>query len=116
MLIVLKGNPKSTQHCYGQRGKIRYMKKDARMLKEDYAKQAVEQWGDDPIDCPLKLKIDLYFGDKRIRDWDNWHKLSMDALTGIVWADDSQIQKATVEKFYSKENPRIEIKINLIKN
>jgi Holliday junction resolvase RusA-like endonuclease len=35
----------------------------------------------------------------------------MDALTGIVWLDDSQIQTAHVSKYYDKDNPRIELTI-----
>jgi Holliday junction resolvase RusA-like endonuclease len=35
----------------------------------------------------------------------------MDALTGIVYEDDSQITEAYVVKDYDKENPRIEINI-----
>jgi len=38
----------------------------------------------------------------------------MDALTGIVWEDDSQIVEALVKKRYDKENPRIEIVINTL--
>ena len=33
----------------------------------------------------LEVTICLYFKDNRRRDWDNWHKLSMDALQGIVF-------------------------------
>ena len=113
MKIILKGKPISTQHAYGQRGKIRYMKKVAKDLKKCYAEQAWEQWQSDALSCTLAIKIDIFFGDKRIRDWDNWHKISMDALTGIVWDDDSQIKKATVETHYCKENPRIEIELSI---
>lgn len=35
----------------------------------------------------------------------------MDAMTGIVYEDDSQIISALVEKFIDKDNPRIEIDI-----
>jgi Holliday junction resolvase RusA-like endonuclease len=38
----------------------------------------------------------------------------MDALTGIVYKDDSQIEQGFVTKYYDKENPRIEIEINCI--
>ena len=33
----------------------------------------------------------------------------MDALTGIVWEDDSQIVEAVVRKNHDKEQPRIVI-------
>lgn len=50
----------------------------------------------------------------RKSDWDNFHKLSMDALTGIVWADDSQIVEANVRKEYDPKKPRIEIVVNAL--
>ena len=91
------------------------MTRKGRLLKESYTAQAREQWKRKPTSNTIEIHIKLFFGDKRVRDWDNFHKISMDALTGIIWEDDVQIQKATVEKSYSKENPRVEIEINVHK-
>ena len=111
MKIILTGNPYSTGNIYfsGLRPGMRFLNKKAKKQKEDYQYQAIQQWNSDCLTGNLDIEIKLYFGDKRKRDWDNYHKLSMDALTGIVWEDDSQIQSAKVEKFYDKENPRIEL-------
>jgi len=117
MKIILQGNPFSNNSIYFSSPKklgLRFMSKKGKELKKCYATQARQQWNSDPLQEELEIAIQLYFGDKRKRDWDNYHKLSMDALTGIVWEDDSQIQKAIVEKFYDKENPRIEIAIDEI--
>lgn len=115
MIIILKGEPLSTGSIYRAtcRGKFptTYMTTTGKALKESYGWQAKSQWKDKPLSGELEIAIKLYFGTKRKADWDNFHKLSMDALTGIVWVDDSQIQKATVEKFYDKQKPRIEITI-----
>lgn len=35
----------------------------------------------------------------------------MDALEGIIYEDDSQIEEVKILKFVDKENPRIEIMI-----
>lgn len=110
--IILTGNPISTQHAYGQHGKIRYMKKNAKELKESYWYEAKKIWRRKPLSGILEIEIHLFFGDKRIRDWDNWHKISLDSLTGIVWNDDSQIKKATIIVGYDKERPRIELCVN----
>lgn len=91
------------------------MSKKGRELKESYVAQAKQQYKVPLLDVELNLEIHLYFGDSRIRDWDNFHKISMDALTGTVWVDDSQIQRATVEKHIDKANPRIEITITKYK-
>jgi Holliday junction resolvase RusA-like endonuclease len=80
-------------------------------LKEAYQWEAKSQWRGKPLQGDIKLSITLYFGTKRKADWDNFHKLSCDALSGIVYADDSQIVEATVVKAYDKARPRIEISV-----
>lgn len=110
-LIILLGNPRSTGAMYFHHGHRAFIKKDYKELKDSYSLQARTQWKENPTEDLLEIGIKLFFGDKRKRDWDNFHKLSMDALTGIVWVDDSQIKKATVELFFDKNNPRIELKI-----
>ena len=116
MVLILLGEPKSTQHIYRYacRGNhpAMYMSAEGKTLKESYQWQARSQWKRKPLAKSLQIAVKLYHGTKRVTDWDNFHKLSMDALTGIVWLDDSQIQEADVCKFYDKENPRIEIIIN----
>lgn len=113
-MITLLGNPLSTQNIYLQHGRIRFMKKAAKELKESYQWQAKSQWKKKILESDLAIQIAIYFGDKRKRDWDNFHKLTMDALTGIVWIDDHQIKKAEIKLFYDKKNPRTEISIESI--
>ena len=62
--------------------------------------------------CQVKMIIDIYYHLNRKYDWDNFHKLSMDSLTGICYEDDSRIQEALVRKHYDKENPRIDIQLS----
>lgn len=52
--------------------------------------------------------------DKRVRDLDNHLKIVFDALTGVVWEDDKQIQEMTIRKDYDKENPRVELDVVLL--
>lgn len=115
MLITLAGEPKSTQHIYKFRcaGRIpmMYMDKDGKAIKESYQWQAKSQWKIKPIKDALNVKIDLFFANKRNHDIDNYNKILLDALSGIVWEDDGQIQSMYVTKYYDKENPRIEITI-----
>jgi Holliday junction resolvase RusA-like endonuclease len=116
MKITLIGKPRSTGTLYKTmcRGNFprTYLISDGEKLKSDYAKQARLQWGREPIkEHGIMLDITVYVGDRRKSDWDNFHKLSMDALTGVVWEDDSLISDANVHKRYDKENPRIEVQI-----
>lgn len=111
--ITLKWQPLSTQHIYLQKGRMRFMKKEAKELKENYIrqiKQQIPEWFEIYKDTVM-VEIFLYFGDKRKRDRDNYHKLSMDSMNWLVFIDDNQITYAVVQKHYDKLNPRIEIRI-----
>lgn len=114
-MITFLGAPKSTSHIYKFqcRGKIpmMYMTAEGRKIKETYQLQAKEQWGKKPSDASVELGIKIYFGDKRVRDIDNYGKLLLDSMTDIVYEDDKQIKKMTVEKFIDVDNPRIEVEI-----
>jgi Holliday junction resolvase RusA-like endonuclease len=81
-------------------------------LKEQYQWEAKAQWKGKPLVGAVQADITLYFGTKRAADWDNFHKLSCDALSGIAYQDDSQITRATVALAYDKARPRIELSIS----
>lgn len=85
------------------------MTEDGKTMKEQYQWEARSQWHSEPFQGDIEVDIKLFHGDKRIRDIDNYNKILLDALTGILWYDDKQIQKMTITKLYDKENPRIEI-------
>jgi crossover junction endodeoxyribonuclease RusA len=111
--IVLSGEPKSTGHIYRYacRGTFpaMYMTTFGRKLKEQYQWEARAQWKGKPLVGDIEVSITLYFGTKRKADLDNFNKLSLDALTGIAYEDDSQIAKLTIERSYDKTRPRIEL-------
>jgi crossover junction endodeoxyribonuclease RusA len=86
------------------------MTKIGKDIKEDYVKQIKSQYKGKPIEEDVEMEVVLYFGDKKRRDIDNYGKL-LDCLNGTILVDDSQIQKLTIKKDYSKEEPRIEIVI-----
>lgn len=116
MRIILWGEPKSTNSiyktvCRGGKSFV-YLTKEGKDIKEYYGLLAKSQFKGKPLKTPIKVSIDLYFGDKRRRDWDNYHKLSFDALNGIVWEDDSQIYEVCVRKFLNDKNPRIVLDID----
>jgi Holliday junction resolvase RusA-like endonuclease len=49
--------------------------------------------------------------DQRDLVLDNFNKLWQDALTGIVYEDDSQIAELHLYRDYDKARPRIEIEV-----
>jgi len=85
------------------------MKREAKDLKANYIRQINQQYVWKPLEKQVFTMIKIYFWDRRKRDWDNYHKLSMDSLEWTVLVNDNQIRKALVELDYDKENPRIEI-------
>lgn len=112
MKITLCGNPISTNELYRRHGHIIYMSNKGKRMKESYQWQAKTQCrGFKCLTEPFKVGIKLYFGDNRRRDIDNYNKILLDSLSGIIWKDDRQIQKMSIEKFVDLENPRIEIEV-----
>jgi Holliday junction resolvase RusA-like endonuclease len=87
------------------------MTPDKKALKEQYQWEARSQWNGKPLDGDVEVSITLYFGTKRRADLDNFNKLSLDALTGIAYLDDSQIAKLSIERGYDKARPRIEVAV-----
>lgn len=115
MQIILTGEPRSTGSIYKSHCKFGfptvYMNHEGKDLKESYQWEAKSQWKDEPMNCPLTIEIKLYFKRGGKHDIDNFGKILLDSLTGIVWVDDSQIEQMIVSKFIDKSNPRIEIDI-----
>lgn len=120
MKIILTGEPRSTNNVYKYHCKFGfpsgYLSKEGKALKEDYiwqAKQAMIKNRKKMTTSPVEIDIKLFFGTKRIHDIDNYGKILLDSLTGIVWKDDSQIQRMTVSKMTDGDIPRIELEISL---
>lgn len=53
----------------------------------------------------------LFMPTKRKADIDNFHKLVLDAMSGIVYEDDNQIKELHTYMDYDKDNPRIDLEI-----
>ena len=117
-MITLKGGIISNQQLYNSmcRGKrsIMYMCGKGKKIKKAYIEEVIEQYKGKLHTEDLGLEIKFYFGTRHKRDVDNYNKLVLDAMEGIVYEDDKLVRPLIVDKFYDKENPRIEIRI--IKN
>ena len=88
-----------------------YMSAEGKTLKSAYQWEAKAQWRTPPLKDELALSVRFFFGTKRKADLDNFNKLWQDALTGIVYEDDSQIGELHLYRDYDKKRPRIEIGI-----
>lgn len=113
MEITLYGKPQSTNHIYKHTCRWKYptvyMTQEGKKTKQDYALQAKMQWK--KLDGDINMMIEFYFWDKRKHDIDNYNKIVLDSLSGIIYDDDEQIQQLHIYKHYDKENPRIELTI-----
>jgi crossover junction endodeoxyribonuclease RusA len=113
--ITLKGEPKSTQHIYWNtcRGGLAttYMTAEDKAIKEAYQWEGKSQWKNAITADAVAVSVRFYFATKRKRDLDNQNKLVLDALTGIVYVDDSQVDELHLYRHYDKENPRIEVQV-----
>ena len=109
--VTFQGEPLSTQHIYGSNGRGgRFLKPEAKAAKEAYMWEAKMQWKVAPYKA-ISLSASSFFQNRRRRDWDNLNKLTMDALNGIAYDDDSQICEAHVYRAYDAHKPRIEVTV-----
>jgi Holliday junction resolvase RusA-like endonuclease len=66
------------------------------------ATQIMMAIGSPIIDGPVKLHLDVTFGDRRRRDLQNLFGSVCDSLNGVVYEDDCQITKLSACKRYQK--------------
>lgn len=113
--ITLSGQAKSTNHIYRYacmgNSPTMYMITEGKNIKDQYQLEAQAQWKNGRILDDLEVTLHFYHGDQRKRDIDNYNKIVLDALAGIVYFDDKQIKSLNISKFYDKENPRVEVEI-----
>jgi len=67
-----------------------------------------------PTDRRYQADLVFYHSDRRKRDGDNLQKAVLDGCNGTVYADDSQVDRKTVEKRLDAEQPRAEVKFTVI--
>lgn len=108
--LTLTTMPPSTNHMYGNRGGGIFLKPEVRAAKEAMGWEARAQYRGEPLAGRLKVSVKLYWKDNRKHDTDN-NKALFDALNGIVWLDDGQIEDLRVQKFHGQDNPRVEIEV-----
>jgi len=115
MKIIFKGQPLSTQTIYRSvcRGKFAtvYMTPKGKAMKEYYQLEAKTQYKKEVSSEPLEMEINIFFKSKHKHDIDNFNKLILDSLQGIVYEDDNQIETIKIHKEICKDNPRVEINL-----
>ena len=85
------------------------MTAEGKAIKEAYQWEAKAQWRGKPLLTEVDLTLRFYFKTKCRRDLDNQNKLILDALSGVVYEDDSQVAALHLHRHFDAANPRIEI-------
>jgi Holliday junction resolvase RusA-like endonuclease len=107
--ITIPKLPETDNHTYLQRGKMRFMTKEAKAWKELCQTMCKEIWKEEPMEGDLSAAIHFYV--KRDRDVHGSGKNLMDSMQGIIYNNDSQFTQVEFYKERDKENPRVEINI-----
>lgn len=93
--------PPTDNHLFGQKGKMRFMYKEAKDWKEMVQALSKESFVGDPLET--KLFADVMVFVKRDRDLQGGLKLLFDSLQDIVYKNDSQLYEIKLIKFKSDE-------------
>lgn len=110
MKIELSTLPLSTNTMYFYVGGRRVLKARARELKEQMADEAMSQYRKPPVEHAIRVQIALRWPTRANHDIDNI-KMLLDALTGVLWVDDSQIVELHLTKEYNKAHPGVSLEV-----
>jgi len=99
--------PPTTNQQYGRKGNRSFLSSVAKAWKDE-AQWRMKAIRPKLLSTPVVLTIRFYL--KFDRDVDN-AKLLLDAMSGIVYEDDSQVVEYHVYKIKDKTNPRVEIDV-----
>jgi len=83
---------------------------------KDFKKLVSEIQANDKIEGKIKAEYQLNYGDKRKRDIGNSEKVISDALEGIYFDDDNQIDILILRRLYGPKNPYINVILTEIEN
>ena len=102
--------PPSINNTY-KRGKNSFYKSaEAKAWETQAGWELKKQWRRKPLEGHIHLRVAWFF--KRERDISSGLKILEDLLQKqSVYLNDSQIYQEYTEKFFDKENPRVEIEV-----
>lgn len=110
--LTLRTLPISTNRAYKSGNGRFYKSQEAKDSQEAMAWEARSQYRGKPLSGALICRLSFFWRDKRRHDLDNPCKALLDAFTGILWDDDSQIVSLALLKEYDKHNPRVEVLVS----
>lgn len=114
--LILSMIPPSVNGIWINKTKGRYKSPKGKEFEKLANLEIKSQYKGKVLKNKLKTSISLYFKDKRKRDIDNYNKGILDAMTGIIYVDDSQIDKLSLSKKIGCGFNKIEIIIEEIQD
>lgn len=100
-------------HRHVVRGGRLYSSRRYKHALATVAMLARTQWRRAPLDGPVALTVRCHFPDRRRRDVVNYGKLLGDALSGVCWHDDAQLDDVRfVRDTLDPVRPRLDLTIN----
>ncbi|ASQ49377.1 hypothetical protein BCB68_07175 [Leptotrichia sp. oral taxon 498] len=115
MKLELSVMPPSVNSLWVNKPNGRYKSKKGKIFEETARSELKKQFRCKPLANGLKVRIRLYFKDKRKRDIDNYNKAILDSMTKIIYEDDSQIEELNVKKLVGCGFDKVEIEVEGIK-
>lgn len=113
-ILTIPGKPLSVNHLYSQSKKTgrRFLTAAGKAWKRDVALRVIDLYGRRPLEGRILLCVTYHFPDMRRRDVTNYDKAILDALKGIMYKDDSQIDFAHFSRGrVDRKNPSMAILI-----
>jgi Holliday junction resolvase RusA-like endonuclease len=109
--IVVPGNPVSVNRAYRTGQGNFYMDGKTSAWKDLVGWQAKAQWRGPAAAGRVKVRLDLFFKGNQRRDLDNCAKPILDALEGITFENDSQVDELHLVRRRDDVKPCVEITI-----
>ena len=109
--LELSTVPPSVNGIWINKPNGRYKSKKGKIFEETARSELKNQFRCKPLASSLEVRIWLYFKDKRKRDIDNYNKGILDAMTNIVYNDDSQIEELNIKKIIGCGFNKVKIEV-----
>ena len=115
--FIIRTKPISINHAYGQFRNRRYLTKAGKDYKEVVkhvlfeSRQLAGLLTEPPSENKIQVSMHYYFPDYRSRDIDNYSKFLIDSMQGVLFKNDNQIVKLTLEKSVDTGLPRTEVTV-----
>jgi len=100
--------------CSGSYGRKKahshlYMSKQGHQFKKDMERMIKEIYKECPVDYPVDMWTQFFYKGRRGRDVSSGVKILEDSLNELVYKDDNQIRKHTLEIFEPAEEDEVRI-------